>query len=479
MRCPVSLIPLVLAAAIGVFLISIDERAGRAWAAAPASDQVGGQLHASASAPRSPVAAAHAVASGPVGVRVTMPPVGLSIEYPVMAEELGIGACPPAALVRELLRLGSPPLALAGASQDLTVPSGAVTGSPGSWETATLYSLPGSFWSQLRCLLSSVKEPLTVGINAERGSLAWAQQMVAGAQSAATNGLDFSLGNEPDLYILPNYASLGKKLSLEEDIAAVNLYLRLATYLRQAIGGFSSVGPELANAKHWHRQLPGVISQLHEGTVGVHMYPFSACKDPRAATIPGLLSARAADAPRSLAWVVADARAAGLRAIISEANSISCGGIPGVSNSPAAAVWAVRFVLSALKTGFGEVRFHLSGASYDPFSVRGAEVLRRPLESALFAVNRWLPVGSSLRTAGGAPGVLATAVGGTPGGARMILDNEQAHAQTIVLPAAHAVIVESLSATRSGLGTLTLHPSAGHIRIRVSGNSVLAMLAAA
>ena len=95
-----------------------------------------------------------------------MPPVGLSIEYSVIAAELGTGACPPAALVGELLRLGSPPLALAGASQDLTVPSGALTGTPASWETATLYSLPGSFWSQLHCLLSSVKEPLTVGINA-------------------------------------------------------------------------------------------------------------------------------------------------------------------------------------------------------------------------------------------------------------------------------------------------------------------------
>jgi hypothetical protein len=475
MRRPVSLIPLVLAAAVGVFLVSIDERSGRAWAAAPTSKQVGDQSHATATASRSPVVVAHAVENDP-GVRVTMPPVGLSIEYSVMAEELGTGACPPAALVGELLRLGSPPLALGGASQDLTAPNGALTGTPASWETAALFSLPSTFWSQLHCLLSSVKEPLTVGINAERGSLSWAQQMVAAAQTAATNGLNFSLGNEPDLYILPNYPSLGKKLSLEEDVAAVNLYLRLATYLRQAIGGFASVGPELAAAKHWRRQLPGVVAQLHEGVVGVHLYPFSACKDPRAATIRGLLSAHAADAPRSLAWVVADARAAGLPAIISEANSISCGGIAGVSNSPAAGVWAVRFVLSALKTGFGEVRFHLSGASYDPFSVRGAGVLRRPLESALFALNRWLPVGSSLRTATGAPGLLETAVSGTPGGRRMILDNEQARAQTIVLPAAHTVAVESLSATRPGLGTLTLRPHGGHITIRVSANSVLATL---
>src|SRR5262249_34919432 len=147
----------------------------------------------------SPVAVAHAAQNG---VHVTMPPVGLSIKYSVMAEELGAGACPPAALVGELLRLGSPPLELGGASQDLTAPNGALTGTPPSWETPALYPLPSTFWSQLHCLLSSVKEPLTAGINAERGLLSWAQQMVAGAQSAATNGLNFSLGNEPDLYIL-------------------------------------------------------------------------------------------------------------------------------------------------------------------------------------------------------------------------------------------------------------------------------------
>src|SRR4029077_9742992 len=112
------------------------------------------------------------------------------------------------------------------------------------------------------------------------------------------------------------------------------------------------------------------------------------CGSPRAVTIKGLLSSRAANAPARLAWVVADARAAGAPAIISEANSVSCGGLGGVSDSPATAVWAARFVLSALKTGFGEVRFHFSGGSYDPFVVQGAQVLTRPLESVLAGLNQ-------------------------------------------------------------------------------------------
>jgi hypothetical protein len=404
-----------------------------------------------------------------------MPPVGLSLEYPVMAQDLGTGACPPPALTAELLRLGSPPLALAGLSQDLTAPSGVLAGPPPSWETATLYSLPANFWSQLHCLLTAAGDPLTVGLNAKTAELSWAAQMVAGAQSAATDGLDFSLGNEPDLYYLPNYSSLDKPQGSEEAVA-VNLYLQVATYLQQAVGGGAPlVGPELARPAHWQRELPRVIEQLHERTVGVHLYPLTACVSPRAVTVGGLLSARAADAPRGLAWVVADANAARVPAIISEANSASCGGKAGVSNSPAAAVWAVRFVLAALKTGFREVRFHFSGGPYDPFIVRGEEVASRPLESALVALNQWLPVGSSLQTVAGVRGLVATSVGRTAGETLLILDNEHARARPVVLRNAHSVRIEALSATRAGLQTKELSSPRGRIALVVAGNSVLAV----
>ena len=356
-----------------------------------------------------------------------MAPVGLSLEYPVMAQDLGAGACAPPALITELQQLGSPPLALAGVSQDMTVPSGVLPSPSQSWEAATLYTLPASFWNQLHCLLSSTHDPLTVGLNARTGALSWAAQMVAGAQSAATNGLDFSLGNEPDLYDLPNYAALDKPQAGEE-AAAVNTYLQVAEQLQPALGGAPVIGPELARPAHWQHELPRLISQLHEQTVGVHLYPLTTCATPKAVTIPGLLSAQAADTPRSLAWVVADASAAQAPAIISEANSASCGGVTGVSDSPAAAVWAVRFVLSALKTGFHEVRFHFSGGPYDPFIVHGEEVLSRPLDSALVALNQWLPVGASLRTLV-VRGLVATAVAQPTGTSLLLLDNEHRQAR--------------------------------------------------
>jgi hypothetical protein len=406
------------------------------------------------------------------GVPVTMPPVGLSIEYPLIANYLGTGPCPPPALVAELLKLGPAPLALSGVSQDLTAPNGALTGSPSSWEAATLYPLPVNFWTQLHCLLAATKAPLTVGINLRSGQASWATQLLAAAQTAAANGVDFSLGNEPDLYVLPNYSSLGKPVTIE-NVAAVTLYLKLVSSLRQALGGVRVVGPELAGPRHWRRQLPRVISELHPQTVGVHLYPLSSCQNPGSPTVRKLLSPRAADAPRSLAWVVGIANAGGVPAIISEANSVACGGTSGVSDSPAAAVWAVRFVINALKSGFREVRFHLSGGPYDPFIVAGAEVIARPLERALTALNRWLPVGASLRTLAGVKGVLATVVTGAPAGRRVIFDNEQGKAQTLALPASHPLAAEAYGPSQAGPQIFRLPARAGRVKIRVPGNSVL------
>src|ERR1700727_3797405 len=117
-----------------------------------------------------------------------MPPVGLSLWYPVMAAPLGTGACPPSALLSTLRELGSPPISLAGQSQDMTAPPGAQTSGLANWESATTYPLAAQFWSQMRCLLSASPDPITVGLDARAGQLSWAQQMVGEANSTADAG---------------------------------------------------------------------------------------------------------------------------------------------------------------------------------------------------------------------------------------------------------------------------------------------------
>ncbi len=497
--CSTRAIALALMVAPGTALWSPGSSgASTSWAATPGARVASGQVVTSRGGPGTatkPETAGRAaeVAFPPptagASVRVGMAPVGLSIEYPLMAQMLGAGPCPPPALVAELRELGSPPVALAGDSQDLTAPPGVVPSPAPSWETATLYTLPAPFWTQLHCLLSESPDPLGVGLNLRKGAPSWAAQMAAGAQSAATSGLEFSLGNEPDLYSFPNYASLASALP-NKAAQAANLYLQLADALHATIGNVPVIGPELAIPKLWRAQLPGVIAGLHEQTVGVHLYPLTACDGPGAVTIRGLLNPAAANAPQTLAWVVDDARAAGLPAMISEANSASCGGETGVSNTPAAAVWAVRFVLAALKTGFEEVRFHFSNGSYDPFLVRGASVIARPLESALVALNRWLPVGASIQSVRDVRGLVATAIapapapapapatgtaGTQPPGPRLILDNESARPRKVVLRATGNVHTEMLTAARAGLQAGSLSAAHGAIKLTIPGNSVLAV----
>jgi len=440
-------------------------------------------LAAFAAGSSDPPAAGAAVAPTPItlgpsltaspGISVSMPPTGLSLEYSVMSQQLGGGACPPPALVAELQRLGDPPLQLGGLSQDHTVPAGAYPQPPTSWEAGTLFELSPGFWSQLHCLLASTKEPVTVGLNVQNGTPAWAAQMASEAQGAATAGLSFSLGNEPDRYKYPNWSALDKPFAGEE-AASAGLYEQVANQLRPAIGANPLIGPELATPATWRRQLPKVVRALRMQTLAVHMYPLTTCASALDATIKGLLSPRTGDAPSRLAWVAADARAQALPAIISEANSISCGGRPGVSNSAASAVWAVRFVLSALQSGFLEVRFHFSGNSYDPFVVRGAQVIERPLAGAMAALNQWLPPGATLRPVP-IKGLVATAVAEPKGTSLLLLDNETLTPQTVLLRGAAAVQLTSFSSTHAGAVVVNRNSPSGRIRATIAPNSVVAV----
>jgi hypothetical protein len=457
---------LALAVAAALCFAASANAAGGSTKKAPA-----GKKHHHVVIPPSEVTLSGALVKTP-GANVTMPPVGLSLEYPVMAAALGSGACPPSALVSTLRELGSPPISLAGQSQDMTAPPGAQTSGLANWESATTYSLPAQFWSQMHCLLSASPDPVTVGLDARAGQLSWAQQMVGEANSTAdAGGVSFSIGNEPDLYYLPNYASLDKAQANAEAVD-VSTYLSVVSTLRPAIGGAALVGPELARPEHWRGSLQHVIDTLHEQTVGVHMYPLSACSTPRAVTLGGLLDASVGEAPARMSWVVSDAVAADVPAIISEANSASCGGVSGVSNSPASAVWGVRFVLSALKTGFREVRFHFSGDPYDPFVVEGSTVIARPLQSALVALNQWLPVGSTLRGVAGVRELVATAIGQPSGGQLLVLDNESGKPRPVVLHGATSAHLQLFSAARAGAQVVVLNAVHGRISTTLAPNTV-------
>lgn len=349
-------------------------------------------------------------------------PFGLSIEYPLLQRALGAGPCPPPALTAILRELGSPAIRVGGDSQDLAGPT-----------PAYHYDVPTSFWTALGCLARESGAQITVGLNFGAPSLQDEQTTVAAAEQAIPAGqLSFSLGNEPDLYtiahIVPSEPGFLVPAFRSAPWTATRFYSEWAAR-RAQLGAVRLEGPDLAGTG-WRAATEAALRADPPSEVDAHGYPTVApCgKGGLSATTAHLLSAHASvGMAEKLSWLAQLAHAIDRPAAISETNSASCGGRPGVSDAPASEVWAIRYVIAALLAGFDQVRFHSDGTSYDPLvfapaRVGGKEysVSPRPLGKALLFLHRWLPVGSRVTSISHDPRVLAVSVRSAGGGSTIL-----------------------------------------------------------
>jgi hypothetical protein len=369
-------------------------------------------------------------------------PFGLSIEYPLMKKALGSGACPSHALVSTLQALGSPTLRIGGDSQDLAGPT-----------PAYHYDIPPSFWTTLGCLVRESGVPVVVGLNFAEGPVADDLATITAAEQAIPSSqLSFSLGNEPDLYgfshILPNEPGFTVPAFRPAPWTA-EAYASEWASRRALLGQVPIEGPDLAGIR-WRTPITQLLESDPPVAMTVHAYPTVACGSAGAPTTAARLLIKHASVGlvEKYNWLLAAARAAHKPAVISESNSASCGGKPGVSDTPVAGVWAARYVVAALLAGFAQVRFHTAGTSYDAlsFEADGAVTLR-PLGHALLFLHRWIPVGSRIEPSSNDPRILAAKV------------SDGAHTSTIVSSfsskSASFVIDVTGAATRLRTDTLT------------------------
>jgi hypothetical protein len=132
-------------------------------------------------------------------------------------------------------------------------------------------------------------------------------------------------------------------------------------------------------------------------------------------------------------WVVADAKVARARPIMSETNSICSGGLAGVSNSYAAALWAIDYMLTGAENGVYGMNFHdRFTASCTPYSPlcpvpgRPGEFTAEPLYygmlfAHLLGAGNLLPV--AVRVPSTSDNVTAFALKPATGGVRLIVEN--------------------------------------------------------
>ena len=402
----------------------------------------------------------------PRGAAVTVGrnPIGLSIEYPLLAHDLGGGPCPSAALVRTLEALGSPTIRIGGDSQDAVAPAG-TPAHPG------VTDLPPDFWSRVACLERETRSPIVVGLNLASGETAWAGELAASARAAIPAArLSFELGNEPDIYGTPvpwwnGHALLTTRMPWP-------IYLQRARSVEAALGPRSVVeGPDFASGR-WVRSVPALVTTLHLRTLDAHFYPLDACRDPAEATTASLLSRQIQAKLSERVRLARYARADRLTAVISETNSVSCGGVAGISDGPAAAVWAVRMIVRALRDGFAAVRFHASGGAYDPFVVNAGVVTPRPLYLGLLSAAHLFTAGAVLQPIPSAAALDAVAITRPDGARTFVLSNYAATPSWVTVAARTRVrvlrVVASAPAVRSGVVVAVR----GRARVEIPANSV-------
>jgi hypothetical protein len=272
-----------------------------------------------------------------------------------------------------------------------------------------------------------------------------AQQATADAQavSAALGSrlLAIGCGNEPDEYsgdgLRPRHYTLAQYLS---DVTACYQAIRAGA------PGVPLEGPDTGNFRLF---LPGYVgAESHTiGFIGQHYYPLGCTApvtDPAgwAGTLlsPGLAAAEGA----RLASAAALARSAHLPLLVTETNSACHGGIPGLSDSYAAALWVIDYLLTGAERGVHAMEFHTglntSCAGYTALcKVANLTYVPQPLYygllfTHLLGTGKLRPVTVSMSAKIGNLAAFALAPGG--GGLRVVLENlSPARAEVTVLPA--------------------------------------------
>jgi hypothetical protein len=145
---------------------------------------------------------------------------------------------------------------------------------------------------------------------------------------------------------------------------------------------------------HWittllHARHPGL------GVISVHEYPLSACAFPGTPSYPTIgrvLSDRtSAGLAASVHPAAVIAHRAGMPLRVTEFNSVTCGGKPGVSNTFATALWAPDAGFELLRAGAQSIDLHARQNTINgPFSFNAGGLEARPLLYGLIMFVRTL-----------------------------------------------------------------------------------------
>jgi hypothetical protein len=224
---------------------------------------------------------------------------------------------------------------------------------------------------------------LTIGL-AHYDPRAAAREAAAAKRTLGGWLAGIELGNEPDAYARHGLRSEPWTFSRYDGQVAA--YRRA---IEKAAPGLEMMGPDVSGSlvfESWGRgaaihDRPALLTG-HHYPLGCHMVP--------APTIARLLSPpirRAEDA--SLHRYIAVSRRGAIRFRLDEANTVSCGGVAGISDRFASALWAVDYIAHAMVPGIAGINLQGNPAnckSYTPVCAPTRQLLG---EGALTAQPEW------------------------------------------------------------------------------------------
>lgn len=221
---------------------------------------------------------------------------------------------------------------------------------------------------------------LIVGLNLKQNDAAWAlgEARAVAHEIPAARVFALEPGNEPDLFTRTPYRSAGYA---PRDQAKEFLAYAQAFQADSAVRRFPLVGP--ATCCGWRN--PADLA-LFADSVGparlkwltVHNYSATTCGG-QTVSAARLLSRELMDEVMSAgARLASVAHERDVPIAMAETNSASCGGMPGVSNAFAAALWGLDYAFTLASAGFVNVDYHISyrpggGSSYNPVDTYGSQ----------------------------------------------------------------------------------------------------------
>jgi hypothetical protein len=186
---------------------------------------------------------------------------------------------------------------------------------------------------------------LTIGL-AHYEPRAAAREVAAAKAALGPWLMGIEVGNEPDSYALH---------SLRQAPWGSSNYNAQVSGYRSAIAAVTPniavAGPGVSGSGAFRMWAPAEALAQKPALLTGHHYPLG-CRPAGEATIPRLLSqATRGLESESLRNYASISRASGIPFRIDETNTVSCGGKAGVSNTFAAALWAVNYIAQAMAVG--------------------------------------------------------------------------------------------------------------------------------